>query len=194
MTVVSRPAPRPGFLVYAQVAKWQTVPVPDGIRSLEQLESFLQAAAKGAGLDMKQPFPFRVTGSPGLVKYHVVNFTHHGTNVHLHVRTADDKEIAIHDAKGQLLARWPAPRRQPVTFSTRTTETPLAFTSDSRTLIFVHDGGEQQKPILRRWDVGTRRFLPDVELPEYEPKNAGAFSCDGRTLAIVPNDYDATAS
>jgi acetolactate decarboxylase len=128
--VVERRWPKACFLVYAQVAKWQTVPVPEGVRSLEQLELFVLEAATRAGLDVKGPFPFRVTGSPAIVKYHVVNktdgrphtmelheqakvsfqvkarpveflgfysdqhhgvFTHHGTNVHVHVRTTDDK-------------------------------------------------------------------------------------------------------
>jgi acetolactate decarboxylase len=70
--VVGEAWPKACFLVYAQVEAWQTVPIPKEVETLEQLESFVLGAAKKAGLDVDKPFPFLVTGTPKLVKYHVI--------------------------------------------------------------------------------------------------------------------------
>ena len=69
---VSAGWPKACFLVYAQVRQWDTQPVPPEVRSLGELEPFVLAAAKRAGLDVGRPFPFLLTGAPASVKYHVV--------------------------------------------------------------------------------------------------------------------------
>ena len=70
--VVGEDWPKACFLVYAQVERWQTVGLPEGVETLEHLQEFVQTSAKKAGLDTGKPFPFLVTGTPKRVKYHVV--------------------------------------------------------------------------------------------------------------------------
>ncbi len=64
--------PKACFLVYAQVPRWQSTPLPAGVGSLAELEPHVLAAAKKAGLDVDKPFPFLLSGTPAGVKYHVV--------------------------------------------------------------------------------------------------------------------------
>jgi acetolactate decarboxylase len=70
--VVSQTWPKACFLVYAQATKWQTATLPKEVETLGQLEPSVLKAAKAAGLNVEKPFPFLVTGTPKLVKYHVV--------------------------------------------------------------------------------------------------------------------------
>jgi acetolactate decarboxylase len=58
--------------VYAQVERWQTAELPNGVESLEHLQGFVQRSARQAGLDPDKPFPFLVTGTPKRVTYHIV--------------------------------------------------------------------------------------------------------------------------
>jgi WD40 repeat protein len=90
----------------------------------------------------------------------------------------DKEEIVVRDTKGERLGSW-------------SVAAPLAltFTRDSRTLLALQ-ADAQHKPVVRRWEVGTRKLLADVEIPAFEPKNPCAFSPDGRTLAVIPNDHD----
>ena len=129
--VIGEAWPKACFLVYAQVENWRTVPITKEVVSLEQLEPFVRGAAKAAGVDIEKPFPFLLTGTPKLVKYHVIwksdglphtkelhqkakigfelkdqevemlgfysdkhhgVFTHHDSNIHVHVRSKDGKE------------------------------------------------------------------------------------------------------
>lgn len=64
--------PKACFLVYAEVGQWKTEPIPKEVETLGHLEPFVLGAAKKAGVDVEKPFPFLVTGTPTLVKYHVV--------------------------------------------------------------------------------------------------------------------------
>ena len=64
--------PKACFLVYATVEAWQKMPIPKEIDSLEKLEEFVLGAAKKVNLDLTKPFPFLVTGTPKLLKYHVI--------------------------------------------------------------------------------------------------------------------------
>ncbi len=59
------------FFVWAEVAGWRTLPVPDALRSYAELELFVGEAGRAAGLT--QAFPFTVTGAPAGVAFHVVN-------------------------------------------------------------------------------------------------------------------------
>lgn len=125
------------FLVYAQVASWQEVPIPYEIKDEKQLAEFVPEAAKKLGIGVKRPFPFAVKATPKKVTFHVVNktddgphsrekhdaikvrfavedaavrlvgfyseshhgvFTHHDSNVHIHVISEDGKQSGHVDA------------------------------------------------------------------------------------------------
>lgn len=123
------------LLVYAQVSKWKSINVPTNVETHEQLEDFITKAAKENEIDINQPFPFLLSGTPQSFDWHVINwkdgdtehshekhihsglhgtiknravdmlgfysdahhaiFTHHTTNMHIHVKTVDN-EIAGH--------------------------------------------------------------------------------------------------
>jgi len=68
-------AHRACFLVYSRVAKWQRVPLPEGVTDEKELERELPALAKAHGIDPSHPFPFRLKGRPGTVAFHVLNKT-----------------------------------------------------------------------------------------------------------------------
>jgi WD40 repeat protein len=93
-------------------------------------------------------------------------------------KKADKDEVVVHDRKGALLGSWSV-----------ATQSVLTFTSDNRTLLSFQVEG-QRKAVVRRWDVATRKLLPDVELPAFQQNNLCAFSPDGRTLAVIPGEYD----
>lgn len=59
------------FFVWAEVAGWRTMPVPEAVRSYAELELFVGEAGRAAGLT--QAFPFTVAGVPAQVAFHVVN-------------------------------------------------------------------------------------------------------------------------
>jgi len=116
---VKQTFPKAAFLVYSRVDRWQQVNVPATVKTAEDVEVFVAKAAGAKGIDSKKPFPFLLRGRPERISYHVVKngdhipfegkgkpievlgiysashhgvFTHHGTNIHLHFRTGDDKE------------------------------------------------------------------------------------------------------
>lgn len=61
------------FFVWAEVPRWIEVPIPDQIRSFEDLERFVPRAAEAAGLDAEQPLPFLVSGRQDLIEFHILN-------------------------------------------------------------------------------------------------------------------------
>jgi alpha-acetolactate decarboxylase len=61
------------FFVWAEVPLWHQVPIPAGVRSFEELESFVPKAAAAAGLDADKPLPFLVDGRERLIEFHIVN-------------------------------------------------------------------------------------------------------------------------
>lgn len=123
------------LLVYASVDKWKSINIPDYVVTYEQLESYIEQAAKEKQIQIDEPFPFLLEGSPKSFDWHVINwkdgdtehshdkhissglngtienrqvemlgfysdshhaiFTHHTTNMHIHVKTVDNK-IAGH--------------------------------------------------------------------------------------------------
>ena len=44
--------------------------------------------------------------------------------------------------------------------------------------------------MVKRWDVATKKLLPDVELPSFPAYGKRALSPDGKTLAVVKDEYD----
>lgn len=118
------------MLVYTQVTKWSQVSLPASVRTLSDIAKFARSSAQKAGLDLKAPFPFRITGHAREIGMHVVNrqgrdakgaaaheaievkiplqdrdvellgfwsdkhegvFTHMGSTIHVHGRTADNQ-------------------------------------------------------------------------------------------------------
>lgn len=60
------------FLVWAEVARWSTRPLPAGLADARALEGHLQAIARDAGLPPDGPFPFLLVGTPEEVTWHVL--------------------------------------------------------------------------------------------------------------------------
>ncbi len=123
------------LLVYVSVDKWKTINIPDSVSTYEQLEKYIERAAKENQINMDEPFPFLIEGSAKSFDWHVIDwkdgdmehshekhktsglngtlkdkqvemlgfysnahhaiFTHHTTNMHLHV-IATDKKVAGH--------------------------------------------------------------------------------------------------
>ena len=69
---VSESWPKACFLVYAQVPAWRKFAIPKEFDTLEKLELHIRDAAKKAGVDIEKPFPFLVTGSRSVLKYHLI--------------------------------------------------------------------------------------------------------------------------
>ena len=123
------------LIVYASVAKWKSISIPDNIVSYEQLEDYIKKSAERNHININKPFPFLIEGKAKSFDWHVINwkdgdtehshqkhinsglhgtlenrevdllgfysdshhaiFTHHTTNMHIHVKTNDNK-IAGH--------------------------------------------------------------------------------------------------
>lgn len=62
------------LLVWAQVPQWQDFPLPDSVRSYQEFEAFIAAAARQKGLATDKPFPFLLEGKPASVSWHVINW------------------------------------------------------------------------------------------------------------------------
>jgi acetolactate decarboxylase len=117
------------FFVYAHINEWIEHQLPDSIRSIQQLDDYLDATTR----DAIRPFAFRLTGTIESATIHVVNlpkgstinspaeahqgqrnfvisnepcdiigffstshksvFTHHDSNVHMHLITADKQKM-----------------------------------------------------------------------------------------------------
>lgn len=57
------------FFVYAQVPAWQARPLPDSVRTLRQLEAYLDRITA----DARRPFAFRLAGMVDSAVIHLVN-------------------------------------------------------------------------------------------------------------------------
>lgn len=119
------------LLVYASVSNWTSISIPDSIITYQQLESYIAQSAEEHQIEMDNPFPFLLEGTPQSFDWHVINwkdgdtdhshekhirsglhgtinnrevamlgfysdshhaiFTHHTTNMHIHVKTVDNK-------------------------------------------------------------------------------------------------------
>lgn len=74
ITLRSSPEAEATLLVASQVEEWQVISVPEGVTSQEEFEAFLAKAAENAGLDVTQPFPFRLEGMFDSLAWHVVDW------------------------------------------------------------------------------------------------------------------------
>ena len=119
------------LLVYASVSKWKSIIISDSVVTYDQLERYVEQAAKENQLPIDEPFPFLIEGTAKSFDWHVINwkdgdtehshdkhinsgrngtienrevemlgfysnshhaiFTHHTTNMHIHVKTIDNK-------------------------------------------------------------------------------------------------------
>jgi len=119
------------LFVYASVSKWKSINIPDNVVIYEDLEIYIGQTAKENQINIEEPFPFLLEGTPTSFDWHVINwkdgdmehshekhinsglhgtiedkevemlgfysdshhaiFTHHTTNMHIHVRTLDNK-------------------------------------------------------------------------------------------------------
>ena len=59
------------FFVWAEQAQWQAFPIPEAVKSYVDLQNFVKAQAGAAGIDTSKPFPFRLTGTPTEIKWHI---------------------------------------------------------------------------------------------------------------------------
>lgn len=118
------------LLVYAKVSKWKSINIPDNILTYKELENYIEQTAKDNQINIDEPFPFLLEGSPKSFDWHVINwkdgdmehshekhinsglkgtindkqvtmlgfysnshhaiFTHHTTNMHIHVKSANN--------------------------------------------------------------------------------------------------------
>jgi acetolactate decarboxylase len=73
----SRPAPaasQAALLVTSEVAHWQAVPLPTAVADVATLERLITRAAAQRGLDTTTALPFRLSGRPIAVHYHVMDW------------------------------------------------------------------------------------------------------------------------
>ncbi|WP_310394923.1 hypothetical protein [Hymenobacter sp.] len=116
----TRPAPagtQAALLVTAQVPRWQAVPVPTALRHFPDLERLVARTAARRGLDTTQPLPFRLSGRPLAVRYHVMDWP----------RPAGEHKLENHK---QYAAKGLFTKNQPVEM--------LGFFSREHQSIFTH--------------------------------------------------------
>jgi acetolactate decarboxylase len=61
------------FLVYVQVKAWRGVTIPIAIADEATLESYIVKAASELGIDVIEPFPFLINGTPERAMFHVLD-------------------------------------------------------------------------------------------------------------------------
>lgn len=71
------------LIVYAEVADWLSVDIPDDIDSSAKLEKFIEEQASKNGIDTKKPLPFLIEGKAQSLSWHVINWKD-GDAVHTH--------------------------------------------------------------------------------------------------------------
>jgi acetolactate decarboxylase len=59
------------FMVWTEQAHWQGITIPEAVKSYVDLQSFVKAQAGAAGIDTGKPFPFRLSGIPAEIKWHI---------------------------------------------------------------------------------------------------------------------------
>jgi len=90
------------LLVYAQVADWRNVDIPDDIDSSAKLEKFIEEQASKNGIDTEKPLPFLMEGNARSLSWHVINWKD-GDTEHTHQKhqesglngVEENKEVEI---------------------------------------------------------------------------------------------------
>lgn len=60
------------FLVWSEQEKWgKEIAIPETVKSYPDLQNFVHEQARAAGIDTGKPFPFRLSGSPVTLNWHI---------------------------------------------------------------------------------------------------------------------------
>lgn len=87
------------LLVYAEVADWIEVRIPESVGDLSSLEEFILTQAQEYGINAENPFPFRLQGIVAGLDWHVINWDKND-NDHSHNK---HKEAGV---RGELKDQW----------------------------------------------------------------------------------------
>src|SRR5215470_7621016 len=93
------------FLVWAEVPGWQEVPVPRTVATYRDIETFVAGAARGTGLDITRPLPFRLRSFVKHLEFHIFNKrddTPHSPDAHERVKV----RFAMEDAFADMIGFW----------------------------------------------------------------------------------------
>ncbi len=93
------------LLVYVQVAKWTAVALPARVQSLDDLDKFVDASARDAGVDITAPVPFRVTAMAQEIQMHIVNRQGRDAKGH-QAHAAIEVKIPLTHASVELIGFW----------------------------------------------------------------------------------------
>jgi acetolactate decarboxylase len=130
-------SPKAAMLVYSYISDWQKLEKKILVSGLAELQKFIELTAKDAGVDVSQPFVFKMDVMAKELKYHIIDwqegqehtmdnhkqfayvkeekgqefvllgfysnkhhsvFTHHSTNIHVHVLNKKTGEVGHLDA------------------------------------------------------------------------------------------------
>ncbi len=59
------------FLVWTEQVQWMDVPLPSTVKGYVDLQRFVKAQARAAGIDVTKPFPFLLSGTSVEIKWHI---------------------------------------------------------------------------------------------------------------------------
>ena len=93
------------FLVYGAAADWEAIPIPSSLSGLKAVEAFVRAEAEAAGLDLSEPFPFRMEGTVDSIDYHIIYKTNrkpHSAEEHKRAK----QKYAVSDVEVQIIGFW----------------------------------------------------------------------------------------
>ncbi|MDB5231680.1 MAG: hypothetical protein JWN76_2485 [Chitinophagaceae bacterium] len=62
------------LIVYSKVDKWQTIDIPEDIKTREQLEVYLPSVAEKSGINIAKPFPFKIIGKANTITWQVISW------------------------------------------------------------------------------------------------------------------------
>lgn len=90
------------LLVYAVVKKWKTITIPENIITYKELEKFIAKSAQENQINIEEPFPFLIEGTPKSLDWHIINWkdgdTEHSHEKHIKSGlhgTITNKEVDI---------------------------------------------------------------------------------------------------
>jgi len=86
------------LIVYAEVADWLSVDIPDGIDSSAKLEGFIEEQAKQLGIDAEKPIPFLMEGNAQTLSWHVIDWKD-GDTEHTHQKHQESGLSGVEENK-----------------------------------------------------------------------------------------------
>ncbi len=91
------------LLVYASVEKWKTINIPDSVSTYEQIEKYIEQAAKENHINIDEPFPFLIEGIAKSFDWHVIDWNA-GDTEHSHKKhKTSGLHGTINDRQAELL-------------------------------------------------------------------------------------------